>query len=438
MKYIKIFELAVKYLIRYRRRYLFLFIAMGFGFSLITFITSVKDGMTENVYLTAQSHYAGDLIVTAYDKDIDNLQRIKGPDSKIVTETINTLRLNPDKIVYRTLSYENGSVYYNGQLILLKYVSGVDWEHEKDYFENITYQTDPIASFDIDDNTIVLSSPVAEQLGLRAGDSVILELPTIDEYKNTHVFIVRAIIEDDSVFGYYKAFISKTALNEMIGYEEDACSTIGLFFNDRNNLSEKKESLYHGLSESLPMGPMVMEREEFRRARRGSWDGGRFFVLPLEVYLSEIVELLDALNSITYFLYIVMLLIIFVSASVTYRLILHERTREIGTMMALGFYGTDIRMVLMFETICLGILSIIAGFILSFIIGGVFSLFKITSIPSFEIFTKNGSLVPLYRFRTIMINLIAVFCILFPAVWFPVYRSSKSPLPDMLSGGMKI
>jgi hypothetical protein len=91
----------------------------------------------------------------------------------------------------------------------------------------------------------------------------------------------------------------------------------------------------------------------------------------------------------------------------------------------------------MFETICLGILSLAAGFVLASLAGWGLSFFKFTSIPSFEIFTKDGSLVPLYYVKSIIINVAAVFCILFPAVWFPVYTSSKSSLPEMLSGGMK-
>jgi putative ABC transport system permease protein len=431
------FQLALKYLLRYRRRYFFLFIAMGFGFSLITFITSVKDGMTENVYLTAQSHYAGDLIVLADDADIDGSNRVKGAESEIITNVIAQSQINPERVVYRTTYSERGTVFYNGMGILLKYVVGVDWENEKYYFDNITYQSAPTEPFDIDENTMVLSSPVAAQLGVRVGDSVILEQPTIEGYKNTHVFIVRAIIEDESIFGYYKAFVSREVLNTIVGYGENACSSIGLFFRDGTNIDKQEKILYDELAKYLQMGPMISTREERSDATSGTWEGGLFFVLTLKILLSEVAELLDALNLITYFLYVVMLLIIFVSASVTYRLILYERTREIGTMMALGFYGADIRLILILETVFLGILSLAAGFILAFFASGGLSFFEFTSIPSFEIFTKDGSLVPLYQFRTIITNVLAVFCILFPAVWFPVYTSSKRPLPEMLSGGMK-
>jgi ABC-type lipoprotein release transport system permease subunit len=437
MKYIKMIDLAVKYLFRYRRRYLFLFIAMGFGFFLITFITSLKDGMTENVYLSAQSHYAGDLIVAGFDAEIWKYQRIQGMDTKTILNDIHNTDLDPERIIYRTTYDGKGTVYYNGTGILLKYVTGVDWENEKDFFENLTYQSPPIEPFDIDENTIVLSSPVAEELGVRVGDSVILQQPTINWHINTHVFVVRAIIEDTSIFGYYKAFVSRKTLNSVIGFDENACTSIGLYFNDRRAISEKERILYNALSKSVQMGPLISDRDEFTNALNENWTGRLFFVLSLGVYLSEVEELLAALNLITYFLYVVMLLIIFVSASVTYRLILYERTREIGTMMALGFYGGDIRFILLLETLFLGIISLVAGFLLAAIVGWGMSIFQFTSIPSFDIFTKDGNLIPLYQFRTTMNNVIAVFCILLPAVWFPVYRSSKSALPEMLSGGMK-
>lgn len=438
MKYIKLCQLAIKYLLRYKRRYLFLFVALGFGFFLITFITSIKDRMTNNVYYTAQSHYAGDLIITSFDREIGKRNRIFGRDAVSITNIIEESKLKPSNIVYRTQFNQRGTVFFNGTGILLKYIIGVDWENERDYFENITYKNKPEGLME-DDDSMILSAPVAEQLGLKIGDSVTLEQPNIQGYSNTHDFVVRGIIEDETIFGYFKAYVSRKVLNSIIGFDEDACSSIGLFFNDRKDISRKEKVLYGLMKEHFFMGPMVSTREELDSATDENWEkGGKFFVLTLPVYLSEVGELLDALNIITYFLYIVMLLIIFVSATVTYRLILHERTREIGTMRALGFYGSDIRMVLILETVCLGIISMIAGFILAAVFGSVVSFMKFTSIPSFEIFTKNGRLIPLYLGRTLLSNVTAVVCILLPAVWFPVYNSSRSPLPEMLSGGNKL
>jgi ABC-type antimicrobial peptide transport system permease subunit len=129
-----------------------------------------------------------------------------------------------------------------------------------------------------------------------------------------------------------------------------------------------------------------------------------------------------------------MLLIIFVSAAVTCQLILHERTREIGTMRAIGFYEADIRHIMIMETLCLGIISLIVGFIFARILSFLLTLAPTSWFPSFEIFMKDGKLIAIYNPKTMLINIAAVLCMLFPAIFFPAARSSRLPLPQMLTG----
>jgi ABC-type antimicrobial peptide transport system permease subunit len=167
---------------------------------------------------------------------------------------------------------------------------------------------------------------------------------------------------------------------------------------------------------------------------RKPWKGINVFVVTLPVHLSEVAQLLDAMNLLVYFLYGMMLLIIFASAAVTCRLILHERTREIGTMRAIGFYEVDIRHIMIMETLCLGIISLVAGFVFASILSFLLTLVPASWFPSFEIFMKNGKLIALYNPKTMLLNIAAVFCMLFPAIFFPAVRVSRLPLPQMLTG----
>ena len=68
-KFFALVKLGKKYLLRYRKRYIFLFISLVFSFGLITFFTSSKDSMYDSVYFSAQSHYAGDIIAAGYQKN---------------------------------------------------------------------------------------------------------------------------------------------------------------------------------------------------------------------------------------------------------------------------------------------------------------------------------------------------------------------------------
>ncbi|MDR2020551.1 MAG: ABC transporter permease [Treponema sp.] len=433
MKLFPLTRLAGKYLIRYRRRYLFLFLALSFGFGIVTLMTSVKDGMYRNVYNSAQGHYAGDIVAVGYDKGL----AADGPyldreNMDAVFKAAEAVKLNPVHSAARTIFGERGVLYYNGAAVRLKYVIGADWDKEAAYFNGLEY-LERRDSFEGED-AILLSAPVAEELGARLGDRLILEVDTRGGQKNTGVFIVNGLVKDSTIFGYHKVYIPRITLNRLLLFGDDECSSIGFFLADPGEAGKKQAFLQRELSKTVPAGPLVKDREELALERNRPWTGVKVFILTIPVYLSEVADLLGAIRIIAYFLYAVMLLIIFVSALVTWRLILRERSRELGTMRAVGFYGTDLLYVLLVETLALALVSLIAGFFLSFFFSWLVTCIPFSWFPSFEIFMKDGKLRSLYLPETMLINIAAVFAVLIAAVWEPAFRSSRDHLPEMLSG----
>jgi ABC-type lipoprotein release transport system permease subunit len=429
-------KLAVKYVISYRRRYLFLFSALALGFCVISVIGSLKDGMAEGVYYSAQNHYSGDIIVTGFENDSEIADHIYAETVPLITQKIEESGIKPDKKVLRTMMFNDNTLHYNGAAAPLKYVVGLDWDVERDYFDSLNF-TEGRASEDFDDETMIVSAPVASFLGLRAGDMVLLETETMYGQKNTAYFTVGGVVDDRSLFGYYKSFVSRRALNSIAGFGEDDCSTIGLFFNDRSGLESKRKKLQNALEGSIPLRPLVYGREDFDREKDWEWSGVMFFLMTVSVYVSNVGQILQALNIIAYFLYIMMLLIILVSAGVTYRLILHERVKEIGTMRAIGSYESDIRRILVFEASILATLSLVTGYCFTVFINWIVSRISFSWFPGFEIFLRDGRLLALYRPIVIAINMAAVYIIIYCAVYAPSFKLSRAPLPQMLSGAYK-
>jgi len=431
------FKLGARYLYRYRRRYGFLLAALSFGFAIVTLITSLKDGMYDNVYYTAQSHYAGDVVAAGYDYYSGEGHHLHMGQNEI-TAILNAaagMGIDPSAAVLRTLYGSNSLVIYNGAAVRLKYLIGCDWASggEARLFDRMVF-AEPPAPFS-GDNTIVLSAPTAEQLGAKMGDSVTIEVETRWGQKNTATFIITGIVKDTSIFGYLKAYISRTSLNRLILYPDDDCSSIGFFLKSPASAEKVRQHMQAALSEKLAMGPLVNNRAEMDRDESRPGDNRiKVSLYTMPVYLSEISDLLNAMNIITYFLYVMMLLIILVSAAVTYRLILHERTRELGVMRVIGFYGGDLRFVLWTEIAVLGLLSLVTGFILALILSWAVSFLSFSWLPSFEIFMKNGKLTPLYLPGTTLANMATIFLILFAFVVFPSFRVSRKKLPDLLSG----
>jgi putative ABC transport system permease protein len=433
MKTPTLIALSAKYLLRYRRRYFFLFLALCLGFGIVTLMAAVKDGMYANVYDSAHDHYAGDIVAVGDDSAYGQDFHLGAAAKAEVRRAIEAARLEPEQVVERTQFGNRGVAYFNGAALRLKYVVGVDWEREAGYFGRLAYRGRQAAAYGGD--TILLSAPVASQLGARVGDSLVLEVDTRYGQKNTGEFVVGGVVEDATIFGYYKAYVGRAALNRLLLFDDDDCSMVGIFIANRRDVEKKRALLQVELGRRVQAGPLVADRGELERARAAPHEGVRVFLITLPVFLSEVADLLGALDIIAHVLYAMMLAIMMVSALVTYRLILHERRRELGAMRAIGFYGADLRFVLAMEALGLALASLAAGMAVALFLQWLVTFIPFSWFPSFEIFLEDGRLAARYAPRALAANALATLASLFLAAAAPVWRASREPLPDALNGG---
>jgi len=431
-KLFALFKVGFKYFLRYRRRYIFLLAALVFGFTIVTIFSSIKDGMYNNLYYSAQSHYSGDIIAAGYKSGYSDQLFLSEHEVSEIKKAAFSAGIKSSQTVQRTIFFGNGVVFYNGAYVQLKYVLGCDWNNELFIFKKMPFKD--TSAFDFDDDSIIISSPMAKLLNAEIGDMVVLQVNTKWGQKNTGQFLIKNIVDDTSVFGYYKVYISRKNLNSLLLYNEGDCSTVGFFLENKAAVEKEQKKLQEALSRNLSTGPLVYNRKHLDAEMDKEWDGIKVFLLTLSFYLSDVSEVLNAINLITYFIYGLMLLIILVSSTVTYRLILHERAKEIGIMGTIGFNGSDLRRVLWTEVSILGFLALILGLLLVFIISQLFSLLSFSWFSGFEIFMKNDKLTPLYLPATFLFNGLSVFFILFLSVIIPAFNVSRKKLPNLLSG----
>ena len=81
--------------------------------------------------------------------------------------------------------------------------------------------------------------------------------------------------------------------------------------------------------------------------------------------IPAIKTVLNVVHIVTTVILIVILLIVMVGVSNTYRMVLYERIREIGTMRALGMTGKDTGRVFTTEAVILCIIGAVLGLFLS-------------------------------------------------------------------------
>ena len=412
-------RLAVKYVLRYRRRYLFLFCALAFGFCVISVVSALKEGIAENLYLAGQSHYAGDIVFLGEDSESEVRRHLDAEAKAAVYEAIAEAAVPVTRSVERTLYNDDATLFFNGEALSLRYLTGVDWEKEHAP----------------DEDSIIISEQAAAVLRIEAGDSLTLELLDRNGQKSTGSFIVAAVIQDKTLFGLYKAYVSRKVMNTLVGFDRDDASSVGVFLKDRRSARRDMLRFQRLLAEKTQAAPPIMNARDWDDFKPKN--GIAVFVLTLSVYLQPLNELVEAINALNYLLYAMLLLIILASAGVTYRLILNERIKEMGVMRAIGFYESGLRQILVMEAALLGALAAAAGFLLAFALSQALQLVPLSKFPSFEILLSNGSLRAIFSPLAVLTNIVALYLTLFFAVSVPACRVSKMALPQMLTGSAK-
>ncbi|MFP3959875.1 MAG: ABC transporter permease [Spirochaetaceae bacterium] len=424
-------RVALRYLAGHARRYVFVLIVLALGFGFITVASSLADGMEEAVTNAALRHYAGHLFVIGRDKQGGNKMAVDDP--QVVEEAVEAAGVPVERIVRRTHEHLGAEVFFHGDAVRLKDVFGVDFAAEADLFRGFDYVE---GSFDPDwePDTIVVSEPTAERLDVRRGDDVVMRLETRREQMETRTFTVRAIVADSSIYGYARAYTDREALAEMMDLSPASYSAVGIFIEEPAEAGRWARELYGELAEGLPVAERIETKETLTREIRRRWEGVRYFVFALPVYISEVTDLLEAMQLGSYLLLSMIVLVVLAAVVVTYRVVLHDRRREIGTMLAVGFTRPRVAGVLLTEAVMLLCAGMAAGLLISLGVTAAVSTLSFEWIPGFEIFMQGGRLTASYTAVTVGRNVALILGVVLPVIALMVWSTVRRSIPALTGG----
>jgi putative ABC transport system permease protein len=141
--------------------------------------------------------------------------------------------------------------------------------------------------------------------------------------------------------------------------------------------------------------------------------------------MAQMQTISTTLNTVALVVLLILLLIIMIGILNTFRMIMYERIREIGTMRALGMQRGGIRAIFLLEAMFLALGGAVAGIILAAALMFIFSLlnFGLTSVLS--MFLTNGHFVFRLRPQSLVgyIAIVAVMALL--AALVPAGKAAK-------------
>jgi putative ABC transport system permease protein len=157
----------------------------------------------------------------------------------------------------------------------------------------------------------------------------------------------------------------------------------------------------------------------------GRWEGTRFTLSTIEDVMATMLSLVSALDVISLAVFLVLMVIIMVGIMNSYRMVLMERTAEIGTMRAIGVQRSGIRDIFLAEALTITILGAAGGFLLSLTIMGIASLIDLGGASFFSMFLSHGHVSIAFKPSAILMYFLMLCAMNLVAVYFPARSASR-------------
>ncbi|MCK5153046.1 MAG: ABC transporter permease, partial [Spirochaetales bacterium] len=338
-----------------------------------------------------------------------------------------------------------GEIIFGSKSTTLQ-VSGIDWEKEELLKDTLTISDGTLDNIETA-GSLVIPEKVAEKLGVIPGESVLIRMDTVTGQKNVGEFTVAAIIQEQDSFSFISAgYTGMDYLNELIGLGPDEYQYLNLHLKDIAQMDAVAEKLITELEKTSLVDSGDDEDEEGEQDRRHGmmfgggmtsasdepWDGTKFSITNLNDIMEPVLQLVNILNIVSLALFVILMIITMVGLINTFRMVLIERTKEIGTMRAIGMHRGSIRSIFLLEALYLSLFGAAAGILLSFTTTIITGLVRFTADSALGLFLHNGRLQFITTPGSVfgVVFLLAVMTLI--AVYLPARKAAKLKVVDAL------
>ena len=419
------FNFAVKSLFSRAKQYRSLFAVCAVGVCVMLSVLMVTDGMLLSMTEKMRQYYGGDFMV---------LREAEGSFGLLeeyddIVAALKEILPKGTEVSYRNKKDSGDkSLFFEGVSVKQRSLQGVDFSLEKALFEKFNFVEGGVEIRETRD-TALISLPVAQKLGVHVGDSVVLLVET-PIGKNTEDLVVTGIFQDSSVFGMYTTYLDYQAFKRAFGFnifEE----TTGLKLNiiDKicvyypNGAPSKREiaRVQAELEKRFDMLPLSYDKASWHdfKVQKGMTV---YAIIPLSANVSDLQKLSLALRAIVAMVVIMLVLIISIGISSTFRVIILKRAVESGTFRALGMKPSGLMALYFTEILLLLVSGTLAGFAASFVIVKIASTYNLSFISGFDLFLTGGRLSPCLKAGEALGLLSVIFVTTLGAVLFTLRK----------------
>jgi len=427
--------LAFRNLSRQKKRSFLLGGAVAFGFFIVTIVDALAAGSIRNFSEQFAFLFGGNVLVGGAEKNGEKISQVTRDDT-MLREVLAESGINYQFDSKRTITY--GTMIFEGKKAQTN-IFGCDFEKET-YFEKIMTLTD--GSWDNVSNpkSIILSESVAKDLNIEVGDTMIVQLNTISGQATFGEFTLAAVSKDVSLIGSIAAYCHIQYLNELSGLAPDEFYIYSIMLNEQAE-QDKAAQILEGLIakrapvtnrlEALKTNPANPITGINKQLEETEWEGTKYLVQTFNDEVPQIKQILGTVQYVSLGVLVGLFLIVMIGISNTYKMVIYERIKEIGTMRAIGMKKKDAGRIFMWESVLLSVFGSLAGFIAAVIGMSVLSLFTFTN-EALTMFLQNGHWTYILSPGAFILKLIVIIVLTMIAVSGSAKSAAKMNPADAL------
>jgi putative ABC transport system permease protein len=354
--------IAFRNLVQHRRRSFFLGLAIASVTALLVLLNGLSTGVRETMIDTATTLSTGHVNVGGFYKVtagqaapvVTSYQKVLEVVKKTVPEMAFAVQRGRGwaKLVSDTGSMQAG-------------LTGVDIRNEPQIAKVLQMESGNLADL-AQPGTILIFDNQAEKLGVKVGDALTISAPTTRGTNNTIDVRVIGVAHSLGLLSTWNCFLPIESLRALYQLNQDSTGVIQIMLHRKD--FDKIPAIAGRLRNSLDQaGYRVMENDprafwmKFQSVAREDWTGQKLDVTNWEDEISFMTWTLKALQGLSFVLIAILVAIIIIGIMNTMWIAIRERTREIGTLRAIGMHRREVLWMFLLESLMLGLFSTVAG-----------------------------------------------------------------------------
>jgi putative ABC transport system permease protein len=397
----KFFKLAVRNLALHKRRSFLTGSVMVISVAAIIFAAAMGEAFYHQLVNVGIKTTTGHIQVFPKGWDFDITSPMSGDIpklgnsskiEKIIAETPH-FKAQGREILYQVLLYDSGDDFYYAVIV------GVEPQKINKTLPGLKLLKGAAISTNIADG-VFISHNMARYFDPSPNDMMYIITRSPGGMMEGVKIRYKGVVKSMPLFADHVAFVSLGKMQELLGWERDDSTTIKVMLTDKDKADDAAQWLRKKFAE-------IGLNLEIR-----TWKdlGGFYYHIAL---LGRV---------LVFFLLMILAAITAISVSNTMLMSVKERTREIGTMMAMGMKKTGVIGIFLLESFSLSLISTVAGVILGC---AVTRWFQLRGLLEGLALVLEGRLHPLLGLYPVLISFFWILFIGTAGGLFPAHKAAN-------------